>query len=106
VIIDSPEFTHRVARRVRKIAPHIPIIDYVCPSVWAWRPGRARAMRSYVDHVLGVLPFVPEGMHPLGAPPTTFVGHPLGEQVARLRPDAEEAKRRLAEPPVLLVMPG
>src|SRR3974390_3518381 len=45
VIIDSPDFTHRVARRVRARAPTIPIIDYVCPSVWAWRPGRARARR-------------------------------------------------------------
>ncbi|MGB8527708.1 MAG: lipid-A-disaccharide synthase, partial [Rhodoplanes sp.] len=46
VIIDSPEFTHRVARRVRAAAPAIPIIDYVSPSVWAWRPSRARAMRA------------------------------------------------------------
>jgi lipid-A-disaccharide synthase len=106
VIIDSPEFTHRVARRVRARAPGIPIVDYVCPSVWAWRPGRARAMCAYVDHVLGLLPFEPAVMQSLGGPPCTFVGHPLGEQVARLRPDADEAKRRLSDPPVLLVMPG
>src|SRR5438270_6295144 len=42
VIIDSPDFTHRVARRVRARDPSIPIIDYVSPSVWAWRQGRAR----------------------------------------------------------------
>ena len=43
VIIDSPDFTHRVARRVRARDPSIPIVDYVSPSVWAWRPaGRAR----------------------------------------------------------------
>ena len=42
VIIDAPEFTHRVARRLRRSLPLTPIIDYVCPSVWAWRPGRAR----------------------------------------------------------------
>ncbi len=54
VIIDSPDFTHRVARRVRARDPSIPIIDYVSPSVWAWRPGRARAMRAYVDHVLAL----------------------------------------------------
>ena len=77
VIIDSPEFTHRVARRVRAIAPWIPIVDYVCPSVWAWRPGRARAMRAYVDHVLALLPFEPAVMQRLGGPPCTFVGHPL-----------------------------
>ena len=43
VIIDSPDFTHRVAKRVRAKDPTIPIVDYVSPSVWAWRPGRARA---------------------------------------------------------------
>lgn len=106
VIIDSPEFTHRVAKRVRRLAPHIPIIDYVCPSVWAWRPGRARAMRRYVDHVLALLPFEPAAMKRLGGPPTTFVGHPLSEQVADLRPGPDEAQRWLAHPPVLLVLPG
>ena len=59
VIIDSPEFTHRIAERVRKAAPSIPIVNYVSPSVWAWRPGRARTMRAYVDHVLALLPFEP-----------------------------------------------
>lgn len=44
VIIDSPDFTHRVARDVRKALPRLPVIDYVCPSVWAWRPSRARKM--------------------------------------------------------------
>jgi lipid-A-disaccharide synthase len=106
VIIDSPEFTHRVARRVRRIAPHIPIVDYVCPSVWAWRPGRARAMRGYIDHVLALLPFEPAAMKRLGGPPCTFVGHPLSEKVGALRPNSEEARRRLSDPPALLVLPG
>jgi len=106
VIIDSPEFTHRVARRVRRRAPQIPVIDYVCPSVWAWRPGRARAMRAYVDHVLALLPFEPAALQRLGGPPCTYVGHPLIEQVASLRPNAAEATLRLADPPLLLVLPG
>jgi lipid-A-disaccharide synthase len=106
VIIDSPDFTHRVARRVRAAAPHIPIIDYVSPTVWAWRPGRAAAMRRYVDHVLALLPFEPEALRRLGGPPCTFVGHPLAEAVATLRPTPEEAARRAAEPPLLLVLPG
>ncbi len=106
VIIDSPEFTHRVARKVRARAPQIPIVDYVCPSVWAWRPGRARAMRPYVDHVLALLPFEPAVMQRLGGPPTTFVGHPLGEQISALRPNAQEARRRMSDPPLLLVLPG
>lgn len=106
VIIDSPDFTHRVARRVRAAAPGVPIIDYVSPSVWAWRPGRARAMRSYVDHVLAILPFEPDVHARLGGPPCTYVGHPLAEQVAELRPNDADARRRAADPPLVLVLPG
>jgi lipid-A-disaccharide synthase len=106
VIIDSPDFTHRVARRVRARDPSIPIIDYVSPSVWAWRPGRARAMRGYVDHVLALLPFEPEAYSRLRGPPCSYVGHPLTEQIGSLRPGADEQKRRDAPPPVLLVLPG
>ncbi len=106
VIIDSPDFTHRVARRVRAADPTIPIIDYVSPTVWAWRPGRARAMARYVDHVLALLPFEPQEHLALGGPPCSYVGHPLIEQLASLRPNAEEAARRAASPPVLLLLPG
>jgi lipid-A-disaccharide synthase len=106
VIIDSPDFTHRVARRVRARDPSIPIIDYVSPSVWAWRPGRARAMVRYVDHVLGLLPFEPEAYRRLRGPPCSYVGHPLIEQIGQLRPGADEQVRRDAQPPVLLVLPG
>jgi lipid-A-disaccharide synthase len=106
VIIDSPEFTHRVARRVRERAPDIPVVDYVCPSVWAWRPGRARAMRAYVDHVLALLPFEPKAMNDLGGPPCTFVGHPLSERLIDLRPNELEARLRRADPPLVLVLPG
>ena len=106
VIIDSPDFTHRVARRVRARDPSIPIIDYVSPSVWAWRPGRARAMCGYVDHVLALLPFEPEAYRRLHGPPCSYVGHPLTEQIATLRPGADEQARRDAPPPVLLVLPG
>jgi lipid-A-disaccharide synthase len=106
VIIDSPDFTHRVARRVRARDAAIPIVDYVSPSVWAWRPGRARAMRRYVDHVLALLPFEPEAYRKLHGPPCSYVGHPLIEQIGALRPDAAEQKRRDQAPPVLLVLPG
>jgi lipid-A-disaccharide synthase len=106
VIIDSPDFTHRVARRVRARDPAIPIVDYVSPSVWAWRPGRARAMCRYVDHVLALLPFEPEEYRRLRGPPCSYVGHPLTEQIGTLRPNADEQKRRNEAPPVLLVLPG
>jgi lipid-A-disaccharide synthase len=106
VIIDSPDFTQRVARRVRARDPAIPIVNYVAPTVWAWRPGRARAMRRYVDQVLALLPFEPEAYRKLNGPPCSYVGHPLIEQIASLRPNAEEQARRDAQPPVLLVLPG
>jgi lipid-A-disaccharide synthase len=106
VIIDSPDFTHRVARRVRARAPSIPIIDYVSPSVWAWRSGRARAMRAYVDCVLAILPFEPAAHRRLGGPACVYVGHPLVERLSDLRPDPSEAERRRSAPPVVLVLPG
>jgi len=106
VIIDSPDFTHRVARRVRRRAPEIPILDYVSPTVWAWRPWRARAMRAYVDCVLAILPFEPAVYVELNGPPCLYVGHPLIERLAELRPNAEEAQRRRADPPLVLVLPG
>jgi len=73
VIIDSPDFTHRVAKRVRARDPSIPIVDYVSPSVWAWRPGRARAMRSYIDHILALLPFEPAVHERLGERKESFI---------------------------------
>ena len=106
VIIDSPDFTHRVARRVRQHRPSIPIIDYVSPSVWAWRSGRARTMRAYVDHVLAILPFEPAAHERLGGPPCTYVGHPLIERLGDLRPNPDEALRRRNDPPLVLVLPG
>ncbi|CAL77879.1 Lipid-A-disaccharide synthase [Bradyrhizobium sp. ORS 278] len=106
VIIDSPDFTQRVAKRVHARDATIPIVNYAAPTVWAWRPGRARVMRGYLDHVLGLLPFEPDAYRRLGGPPCTYVGHPLTEQLATLRPDTAEQARRDAKPPVLLVLPG
>lgn len=106
VIIDSPGFTHAVASRVRKRLPHLPIVDYVSPSVWAWRPWRAAKMRPFIDHVLALLPFEPEAHRRLGGPPCTYVGHPLIERLAELRPNPAEAAIRGGSPPQLVVLPG
>jgi len=106
VIIDSPAFSCRVAKRVRVADPTIPIVEYVSPSVWAWRPGRSPASKSYIDHIMALLPFEPDVHRRLGGPPCSYVGHPLADEVAQLRPNADEARRRLEEPPVLLVLPG
>ncbi len=102
VLIDAPDFTHRVARRVRAAIPAIPIVDYVCPSVWAWRSGRARKMRAYVDRVLAILPFEPAALAELGGPPCDYVGHPLIERLDALsHSDAAAEEDRL-----LVVLPG
>jgi len=110
VILDSPEFTHQVAKRVRGKAPQIPIVDYVSPSVWAWRPWRARSMRRYVDHILGILPFEPEAHRRLGGPPCSYVGHPLTEKLDWIETrDPEALRKRLGiadGSPVLVVLPG
>jgi lipid-A-disaccharide synthase len=106
VVIDSPAYTLWVAWLVRWIDRSIPIVEYVSPSVWAWRPGRARSMRRYIDHVMALLPFEPDVHRKLGGPPCSYVGHPLIEEVAKLRPNEEEAQRRRAGPPLVLAMLG
>jgi lipid-A-disaccharide synthase len=105
--IDSPDFTLRVAQKVRRRAPTIPIVHWVCPSVWAWRSGRARRMAPHVDRILALLPFEPAALERLHGPKTVYVGHPLIERLAELRPDsAEAAKRADAATPDILILPG
>ena len=106
VIIDSPDFTHNVASRVRKRAPHVPVVGYVSPSVWAWRPGRARKMSHYVDELLALLPFEPEVHKRLGGPRTHYVGHPLSENIADFRPVPGERGPIDGGRKVLAVLPG
>lgn len=106
VIIDSPDFTHRVARKVRGRRPDLPVVDYVSPSVWAWRPGRARAMTGYVDQVLALLPFEPAEYVKLQGPACTYVGHPLIERLPEFRPSAGERPPLGEGLPRLLVLPG
>ncbi|MGE0769668.1 MAG: lipid-A-disaccharide synthase [Hyphomicrobiaceae bacterium] len=110
VIIDSPEFTHPIARRIRKALPEVPIIDYVSPSVWAWRPKRAARMRAYVDHVMAILPFEPKVHARLGGPECTYVGHPLIEMLPQMAAaDGDGLRARLGLDPArkaIVVLPG
>lgn len=110
VIIDSPEFTHPIAKRIRRRLPDVPIIDYVSPSVWAWRPGRAKKMAAYIDHVMGLLPFEPAAHARLGGPPCSYVGHPLTERLSWLAAlDTGPLLERVGiapDMPVLVVLPG
>ena len=109
ITIDSPDFSLRVARKVRATAPDIPVVHYVCPSVWAWRPGRAVAMKPYVDHILCILPFEVKALARLGGPPGTYVGHRLTKDPGVLgAAKAQITPRDLSEDRVktLLVLPG
>lgn len=106
--IDSPDFCLRVAKKVRASAPQIPIAQWVCPTVWAWRRGRARRMAPHVDRIFCLLPFEPGRLAELGGPHGVYVGHPLIERVADLRPrsDIENAARADADSPEILLLPG
>jgi len=76
ITIDSPDFCLRVAEKVKAARPDFPVIHYVAPSVWAWRPKRAVKMAKHVDHVLALLPFEPPYMEVAGMT-CDFVGHPV-----------------------------
>lgn len=105
VTIDAPSFGLRVADRVRSTG--IPLIHYVAPQLWAWRPGRARALARRVDHLLALLPFEPEFFGKLGVP-CTYVGHPvLEDALLPTSADAFRARHGIApHTPVVVVMPG
>lgn len=113
VTIDSPGFTRRVAQKLA--VRSFPLVHYVAPTVWAWRPGRARRLARLYDHLLAVLPFEPPYFEVVGLP-TTFVGHPAVEtlRAAREREAAAAAKGRgfrqrhglAADVRLLAVMPG
>ena len=107
ITIDSPDFSLRVARRV-KAASSIRTVHYVAPTVWAWRPGRARNMAQVIDHVLALFPFEPPFMEAEGMA-CDFVGHPAAvippvsatETAAfRSRHGVEKAN------PLILALPG
>lgn len=103
--IDAPAFNFRVAARLR--GSGIPVAHYVAPSVWAWRPGRARKVARFLDHMLALLPFEPPHFEAHGLA-CTYVGHPILET---LDGDADGAafRRRHGVPPdgpLLCVLPG
>lgn len=110
LIIDSPDFSHRVAKRVRRALPDLKIVNYVCPTVWAWKPERAPAMRAWVDHVLSIFPFEAEIVESLNGPPLTYVGHRLMSDPGLIAAREAQLLRRRGrpadEPPLCLILPG
>lgn len=105
VTIDSPSFTLRIAERIRPLG--IPIVHYVAPQVWGWRPGRVKKIARLVDRLLCLLPFEPAFFRAAGMD-ARFVGHPVLESGAD-QGDAARFRARhgiLPEERVVLVMPG
>ncbi len=107
ITIDLPEFSLRVAKQIKAAAPDLRTIHYVAPTVWAWRPGRARKMARHVDHVLALFPFEPPYMLRAGMG-CDFVGHPVvtepvatGDAAAAFR-----AEHGIGDAPLLMVLPG
>jgi lipid-A-disaccharide synthase len=107
VVIDSPDFTHRVARAIRKRDPSIRTVDYVAPQVWASRAYRAKAMAGYFDLVLALFPFEVAFFEKYGLK-AAFVGHPVIERAAKMT-GGTALRARLgiaAEAPLLALLPG
>jgi lipid-A-disaccharide synthase len=92
---------------VRKALPDLPVVQYVSPTVWAWKEYRAAKMTDFVDHVLAILPFEPDAMRRLGGPPTTYVGHRLRTLPALLDVRTRQRERIYRDRrKTILLLPG
>jgi len=105
VVIDFPDFNFRLAAAVRRIG--VPVVYYVCPQVWAWRPGRLNVLRRLVDRALVIFPFE-EPMYREAGIPVDFVGHPLLDLAV---PSASRAELftefgLAADAPTIALLPG
>lgn len=107
ITIDSPGFNFRVGKALKKRAKSIPLVHYVAPSVWAWRPGRARTVAQFLDHLLVLFPFEPPYFLKKGLA-TTFVGHPVVELALNQLSDPMFRKRHKIKEsaPILTLLPG
>jgi len=105
IVIDSPAFNWRVARQMHKRG--IPVAYYVCPQFWAWRQGRVRLLRKYVDKALVIFPFEEKFYRDRGVD-ATFVGHPLADLPRPEIDRAAYATQHQLDPirPWIALMPG
>lgn len=105
VTIDSPGFNFRLGRRLRHQGS--PLIHYVAPQVWAWRPKRAEEIAQFLDHLLVLFPFEPPYFQAVHLP-TTFVGHPVIDSGLSLGDGPGFRARHGIDPSdkVLAVLPG
>ena len=84
--VDSPDFTLRVAREIKKKDPNIKTVHFVAPQVWVWREHRVKQLKSYLDHILLLFPFEKKYFDKENIP-STFVGHPLLEDQGKNKVD-------------------
>lgn len=108
ITIDSPDFSLRLASRIRKAKPEIALIHYVSPTVWAWRAGRTRKMRKIFDLVLTLFPFESEFLHAAGIE-ATFVGHPIADFPSPTDEERQSIRSLYGldtDTPILLFLPG
>ena len=84
--VDSPDFTLRVAKKVKKINPNIKTIHYVAPQVWVWREGRVKKLKNFLDHILLLFNFEKKYFDKENIS-NTFVGHPLLEKIVKSKTD-------------------
>ncbi|MBV9572704.1 MAG: lipid-A-disaccharide synthase [Acidobacteriales bacterium] len=105
IVIDSPAFNWRVAREMKK--RKVPVVYYVCPQFWAWRQGRVRLLRKYVDQALVIFPFEEKFYRERGVN-AAFVGHPLANlgQPAITRDEYATKHRLNPAKPWITLMPG
>ena len=102
--IDAPDFNLRLEAHARKLG--IPTVHYVCPSVWAWRKGRAKTIRKSCNLVLCLLPFEKEFLDGYSVP-SVFVGHPMADEIGEGLDRAESRQALgLSDTPTLAVLPG
>lgn len=105
--IDAPEFCFRVAKQVKLLNKNIAVAHYVAPTVWAWRPNRAKKISSFVDQILALFPFEPRYFHDVGVS-CDFVGHPIVSETLADEDSVTEFKKAysLTDEPVILCLPG
>ena len=87
--VDSPDFTLRVAKKVKKINPKIKTIHFVAPQVWVWREYRVKKLKSFLDHVLLLFPFEKKYFDKENIQ-STFIGHPLLENNKKSKIDISQ----------------
>ena len=105
ILIDSPDFNHRVAKKIKKRLPNLKVVCYVAPSVWAWRQGRAKKMSKSFTHLLSIIPFEVNFFNKYGLK-TTYVGHPVTKVIDDLNESRLGDEYHLNNEKLVIYLPG